>query len=152
MARNKKEQKLKNREKLLDQWLTAFTDQLKPKIIQGRYRFVNHEDMHKWNELDLPGETVWGGEPAADLITHNLKPKEFILYTNKSRAELMKELKLIPDENGKVEIREPYWMIKNDLPNIAPRLVVFTDLMVTGDPRNIKIAEEIYAKAPTDKA
>lgn len=39
---------------------------------------------------------------------------------------------------------------RDDLPNIAPRLVVYTDLMITGDPRNIKIATEIYAKTPTD--
>jgi len=64
----------------------------------------------------------------------------------------MKELKLIPDENGKVEIREPYWTIDNDHPNIAPSLVVYTDLMVTGDPRNIKAAKEIYAETITDKA
>ncbi|MEX0639326.1 MAG: type IV toxin-antitoxin system AbiEi family antitoxin [Balneolaceae bacterium] len=63
-----------------------------------------------------------------------------------------KELKLIPDENGKVAIRGPYWTIENDHPNIAPRLVVFTDLMVTGDPINNKIAEEIYAETHTDKA
>jgi hypothetical protein len=87
-AKNEDALKLKNRDKLLDQWITAFAD----------------------------------------------------------------ELKLMPDENGKVEIREPYWTVKTDLPNIAPCLVVYTDLMITGDPRNIKIAEEIYAEATTDKA
>jgi hypothetical protein len=36
--------------------------------------------------------------------------------------------------------------LSNLPPNIPPRLVVYTDLMVTGDPRKIKIAKEIYAK------
>lgn len=58
----------------------------------------------------------------------------------------------MPDENGKVEIKEPYWTLEDDLPNIAPCLVVYTDLMITGDPRNIKKSEEIYTKTPTDKA
>jgi len=146
LTRNKEELKLKSREKLLDQWLTAFTDELKPKITQGRYRFVNKEDMNKWNELQLPGKTVWGGEPAADLITHNLKPREFILYTNENRAELMKELKLAPAREGMVEVRTPYWNIDPEHPNAAPILTIYTDLMLTGDPRNANIAKALYEK------
>jgi hypothetical protein len=151
-AKNKDVLKLKNRDKLLDQWITAFADELKPRIQKGRYNFINKEDEQKWKNLPLGEQDQWGGEPAADLLTNDLKPVEYILYTKKNRAELMSRLKLIPDDNGKVEIRVPYWTVKNDLPNIAPRLVVYTDLMITGDPRNIKKAEEIYAETPTDQA
>lgn len=150
-AKNKNVLKLKNREKLLDQWITVFADELKPRIQKGRYNFINKEAEQNWKNLPLDEQDHWGGEPAADLLTNDLKPMGYILYTQKNRAELMKKFKLMPDENGKVEIREPYWTVENELPNIAPRLVVYTDLMVTGDPRNIKIAEEIYAEATTDK-
>ena len=151
-AKNEDVLKLKNRDKLLDQWITAFADELKPRIQKGRYKFINKEAEKNWKNLPLGEQDQWGGEPAADLLTNDLKPVEYILYTKKNRVELMKELKLIPEENGKVEIREPYWTVENELPNIAPGLVVYTDLMVTGDPRNIKIAEEIYAEATTDTA
>ncbi|MCC5924980.1 MAG: hypothetical protein JJU41_00330 [Bacteroidetes bacterium] len=151
-AKNKDTLKLKNREKLLDQWITAFADELKPRIQKGRYNFMNKGIEQNWKKLLLGGLDQWGGEPAADLLTNDLKPVEYILYAKKNRSELIKEFKLIPDENGKIEVREPYWSVKNDPPNIAPRLVVYTDLMITGDPRNIKIAKEIYAKTPTDKA
>ena len=150
--KNKNLLKLKNRNRLLDKWITAFTDELKPRIQKGRYNFINKEAEQNWKNLPLGEKDQWGGEPAADLLTNDLKPVEYILYTKKNRAELMKEFKLIPDENGKVEIREPYWTVVDDLPNIAPRLVVYTDLMITGDPRNIKIAKDIYAKTTTDKA
>ncbi|MCH2451526.1 MAG: hypothetical protein MK198_15485 [Gracilimonas sp.] len=150
-AKNKDVLKLKNRDKLLDKWITAFADELKPRIQKGRYNFINKKAEQNWKNLPLEEQDHWGGEPAADLLTNDLKPVEYILYTQKNRAELMKKFKLMPDENGKVEIREPYWTVENELPNIAPRLVVYTDLMVTGDPRNIKIAEEIYAEATTDK-
>jgi hypothetical protein len=151
-AENKDVLKLKNKEKLLDQWLTAFADELKPRIKKGRYNFINKEAEQNWKELQLGEQDLWGGEPAADLLTNDLIPLEYILYTQKNRAELIKKFKLIPDEKGKVEVREPFWTIEGDLPNIAPRLVVYTDLMVTGDPRNVKIAKEIYAKATADKA
>lgn len=147
LVKNNKELKLKNREKLLDQWLTAFADELKPKIEKGRYRFLNRETIYKWNELQLPGETVWGGEPAAVLITNNLKPKEFILYTNENRAQLMTELKLAPDREGMVEVRTPYWNIAPENQNVAPLLTIYTDLMLTGDPRNANIAKALYEKA-----
>lgn len=149
-AKNENVHKLKNRDKLLDQWITAFGDELKPRIQKGRYIYMNKEVEQNWKNLPLGEQDQWGGEPAADLLTNDLKPIEYILYTKKNRAELMKDLKLIPDENGKVEIREPYWTIEDNLPNIAPRLVVYTDLMTTGDPRNIKIAKEIYEETPTD--
>jgi len=150
-AKNEDVLKLKNRDKLLDQWITAFADELKPRIQKGRYNFMNKEVEQNWKNLPLGKQDQWGGEPAADLLTNDLKPVEYILYTKKNRAELMKELKLMPDENGKVVIREPYWTVENDLPNLAPRLVVYTELMITGEPRNIKLAEEIYAETTTDK-
>lgn len=144
LAKNKKVWKLKNRDKLLDQWLTAFTDELKPRIQKGKYRFMNKEAEQDWQNLELAPGTVWGGEPAADLFTHNLKPKYFILYTDKTRAGLMKDYKLIPDEEGKVEVREPYWTVENEIPKTAPKLTVYTDLMETGDPRNANSAKQIY--------
>lgn len=151
-AKNKNVLKLKNRDQLLDQWITAFADELKPRIQKARYTFLNKEVEQNWKNLPLGEDDMWGGEPAADLLTNDLKPLEYIIYTKKNRAELMKQFKLIPDENGKVEIREPYWTIAGALPNIAPHLVVYTDLIVTGDARNIKAAKEVYAKTIENKA
>ena len=146
LAKNRQVLKLKNRERLLDQWLTAFADELKPRIQKGRYNFINREAEQSWQELETGAGTVWGGEPAADLLTHNLKPREFILYTDRNRAALMKEFKLIPDEEGVVDVREPYWTVENETPKVAPLLAVYTDLMETGDPRNVNIANQIYEK------
>lgn len=151
-AQNRNVLKLKNRDQLLDQWITAFADKLKPRIQKARYAFLNKEVERNWKKLPLGEDDMWGGEPAADLLTNDLKPLEYIIYTKKNRTELMKQFKLIPDENGKVEIREPYWTIAGALPNIAPRLVVYTDLIETGDARNIKAAKEVYAKTIENKA
>ncbi|MEX1211341.1 MAG: type IV toxin-antitoxin system AbiEi family antitoxin [Balneolaceae bacterium] len=147
---NENEIQLKNHDRLLDQWLTAFADELKPRILKGRYQFVNREAEQNWKKLKLGAGTMWGGEPAADLMTQDLKPEEFILYTRKKRADLMNELKLVPDKVGNVEVREPYWTFGTKDPAIAPMLTIYTDLMETGDPRNMKIAKQIYARATED--
>jgi hypothetical protein len=142
----KKQLKLINKKELLDAWITAFMDELKPKIRAGTWRFIDEGNEENWREMDLGANTVWGGEPAADLITGNLRPLKFTLYTTKKKAELMRDLKLQPDENGNVEIIRPYWTIENTNFNTAPHLAIYTDLMMTGDPRNAKIAREIYEK------
>lgn len=147
---NENEIQIKNRDQLLNHWVTAFADELKPRIMKGRYAFINRKVEENWENLPFGAETMWGGEPAADLLTHDLKPKEFILYTRKGRADLMKQLKLIPDEKGNIEVREPYWTIETKDPAMAPLLTIYTDLMETGDPRNMKIAKQIYARATED--
>lgn len=147
LEKSKKVWKLKNKDKLFDQWLTAFADELKPRIQKGWYRFMDKETEQKWQKLVLAPGTVWGGEPAADLLTNGLKPQEFILYTDKNRADLMKMYKLIPDDEGNVEVREPYWTVENETLNVAPKLTVYTDLMETGDPRNTNIAKQICEEA-----
>lgn len=146
LAKSKNILQLKNREKLLDQWITAFTDELKPRILKGRYGFINREAEQNWKKLRLGTGTMWGGEPAADRLTNDLKPLEFILYTQKGRAALMKEFKMVPDNEGNIEVREPYWTIEPDHPDTAPLLTIYTDLMETGDPRNMNIAKQLYAK------
>jgi hypothetical protein len=66
-AKNEDVLKLKNRDKLLDQWITAFADELKPRIQKGRYNFINKEAEQNWKNLPLGEQDHWGGEPAADL-------------------------------------------------------------------------------------
>lgn len=147
LPKNKKMLQLKNREKLMDQWITGFVDELKPRIVRGRYTFINRKAEQNWKKLNLETEAVWGGEPAADLLTNDLKPLEFILYTILPRADLMKKLKIVPDNNGNIEIREPYWVMHDHNTNTAPALVVYTDLIETGDPRNVNAAKKLYEKA-----
>lgn len=147
LAKTQNVMQLKNRDKMLDQWITAFADELKPRIIKGRYTFINKETEQNWKDMNLGPDTVWGGEPAADLLTHNLKPLNYIIYTRRSRGELMKNFKLMPDKEGNIEVREPYWTVDNPHPKTAPMLTIYTDLMETGDPRNINIANQLYETA-----
>lgn len=146
LSKSKTTFKLINKDRLLDQWITAFTDELKPSIQKGRYRFMDIDTEQNWQNMELTPGTVWSGEPAADLINQNLKPNEYILYTQMNRADLMKTYTLIPDDQGNVEVREPYWSVKYESRKIAPILTVYTDLMETGDPRNVKAAKTIYEK------
>ena len=151
IKKDRKTYRLKNKRKLLDQWITAFSKELKPRITTGRYSFLSLEAEYTWKKRELDEETMWGGEPAADIITKNLQPKEFILYTRKTRGDLMKSYKLKPDEEGRIEVRTPYWKVDSEYPDTAPLVTVYVDLMESGDPRNMNIANELYEANLNDR-
>lgn len=135
-----------NKKAVLDKWLEAYEQRLKPTLHLGNYRFANREDFFRWNELILdPDKTVWGGEPAGDIYTDYLKPETLTLYTNEAKADLMKRYRLVPDPQGNVKVYEKFWQTNpNHQQPVVPPLLAYTDLMNTGNQRCIDTATKIY--------
>ena len=129
-----------NREELLDRWIHEYAIQLRPNLKLGRYSL-----MGNWKEIKLNhAKTLWGGEPAADLLTNHLRPEKFILYTKENRLELMKNYRLIPKDTGEVEVLELFW--NNDKYNVmtAPPILIYAELILNGGKRNTETAGLIY--------
>ncbi|MBK8493500.1 MAG: hypothetical protein IPL49_22175 [Saprospirales bacterium] len=84
LKQGKKGWRLHQRKALLERWIPAYTDQLKPGLLLGRYRFAREE---KWQELPLPPGIQWGGEPAAYLMTKYLRPEAWTVYTDLRRRQ-----------------------------------------------------------------
>lgn len=140
----KKEFKLNNKKDLLDKWVAAYDHRLKPALRVGTFRFLKEDDFTHWKKLGLrPGKTLWGGEPAGDLLTNYLLPEELTLYTNEARNELLKNYKLIPDENGPVKVYQKFWRL-DDNKRTVPPLLVYADLINTNDRRCRDTAQKIY--------
>ena len=57
---------------------------------------------------------------------------------------MIKNYRLIPDELGKVLVYKKFWNIAEENKNTVPPLLVYTDLMNTGDRRCIETAQKIY--------
>ncbi len=92
---------LVNRVKLLDKWVDAYTQRLKPSLLVGHYKLMKELDIRDWQEWPLTGpETSWGGEPAADLLTDHLQPAYLTLYTRQTKTDVMKQFKLLPTQPG----------------------------------------------------
>ncbi len=143
---------LTNKRALLRKWTNYYNEALQSKLSLGTYRFVSKETFDHWQELTLQeGETFWGGEPAADLLTHHLRPGQLILYTSESKASLMKNYKLVPDKKGPVKIYQKFWYQESQNTNIAPPLLVYTDLMNWGDKRSRETANIIYEQYLRDQ-
>ncbi len=137
---------LKNTSKLLERWIVEFNAVLRPRIVRKRMRFVNPDGQRNWQHLNTQsndGVILWGGEPGGALLTNNLRPEQFVIFTDLDLSELAKQFRLVPGENGEIEVLQKFW--KNDLGNdkIAPALLIYADLINSGFGRNIETAKQI---------
>ena len=137
---------LKNTNELLERWIVEFNAVLRPRIVRKRMRFIDSDWQRNWQQLDTQsndGVILWGGEPGGALITNNLRPEQFVIFTDLELSGLAKKFRLVPGENGEIEVLQKFW--KNDLGNdkIAPALLIYADLINSGFGRNIETAKQI---------
>lgn len=138
-----------NTEQLRRKWIELFPTVLRPKIKMGSFRFMDKDMNRNWK--DIPNTFFrWGGEPAGALLTNYLNPEKFTMYTSFTKLVLMKQLKLIPDENGNVELLETFWN-ENDFSVYSPSnrqdvvspFLAYAELVISFDSRNRETAERI---------
>ncbi len=147
---NKNVLRLNNKKDLMNKWITGYEDKLKKTLFIGKFRFNNNE----WKNIKFENnKTLWGGEPAAEILTHYLHPQAFTVYTKEVIKELIKQYFLIPDINGNVEVYKKFWNFDDVTINekTVPPLLIYADLINTGDNRNLETAKLIYERYLQDK-
>ena len=145
---NDKKIRLTNKKRLFEKWADAYEMRLKPDLLLGKFRFKNLDAQNNWKNIPLSKKSFWGGEPAADLLTNYLRPAIFTLYSTETRNELIKTYHFIPDANGNIEIYKPFETI-SEVHKITP-LLVYADLLNTGDSRNFEVAQKIKEQYEKD--
>ncbi|MFM9949324.1 MAG: type IV toxin-antitoxin system AbiEi family antitoxin [Saprospiraceae bacterium] len=137
--------KLINKKELLEKWISAYLEKLKPALKVGTFRFLKEADFINWRNVSLQiGKTWWGGEPAGDLYTNHLHPGELTLYTTETRNDLIKNYRLIPDDKGNVNAYKKFWRPDEENSIVVPPLLAYCDLINTNDRRCIETAQKIY--------
>lgn len=127
-----------NKRELIHRWINAYATELRPKTIIGTFKVPEN-----WRNLGLrENTTVWGGEPAADMLTNYLRPEKYILHTREEGIDLMKKYRLVPAEDGKLEVLEMFW--RNEHPRLAPPILVYAELILEGGKRNEETAKRIF--------
>jgi hypothetical protein len=129
---------------LLQEWVAFYPATLRPKLQPRRFRAQDRE----WaQETDLtPFDAYWGGEVAADRLTHHLKPAMLTIYTRYNPTKLIAEFRLRADVNGDVEILDAFWdqNLITGTRDVVPPILAYADLMTTTDARNLEAAKLIY--------
>ena len=139
---------LKNKPELLNRWIVAYQDVLRPRLLKRKMRFIDKSKYNNWKamlESPTDGAILWSGEPAAAFLTNYLKPALFTIYTTKSWQECSKLFEMIPDENGDIEILTIFWNLEPDRTDkpIVPPVLIYTDLINSGSDRNLETAKII---------
>lgn len=148
-----------NTQKLLDRWIEVYPEKLKPKQLIGEYIA---DDPYWWKQIDIEKyDGYWGGEIAAEKYTGYLKPQVATVYLHKKAlnklladAHLRKATKWHEEKAGTVVIYQPFWdedmMVLDTEPvayinkELVHPILVYADLVATGDTRNIETARRIY--------
>ena len=143
--------RLIRRKELLDMWVEAYPEKLKPKLFLGRYQARNKD---WWRNADVKKyHAMWGGEVAAAIITNYLKPYTATIYTPENPALMLLENQLRKDPDGNVEVLKMFWKPNGGIErqndkkqhgDCAPYFLVYAELIATADQRNIETAKIIY--------
>jgi len=135
---------LAQRENLVKRWVMAYPEQLRPKLILGT--FCGPEKW--WLHGRLSSEdTMWSGEVAAHKMTGYLHPETVTIYCKAQKLNgLLLSNRLRKDPDGNIEILEKFWNTddKTASGELVHPLLVYADLVASGDPRNAEVAEKIY--------
>lgn len=137
---------LLQRPALIEKWTAAYAEQLVPRHIVRRFRA---ETPDWWKKANLGAHNaLWGGDVAADRMTGYLKPGEITLYAKSIPATLLREQRMRADPAGDVAVVEIFWNFPptETEQDRVPPLLVYADLMATGDPRAIETAGLIHER------
>ena len=149
-GRHKRNRRLLEPGRLLDEWVTNFPIKLRPKLNPRRFLAP---DPGWWQQAPLEAGARWGGEVAAARLTGYLKPETYTVYLDpqndrEALTALVKQYRLRADPRGNVEILDAFWNFPPEgaEPDVVPPLLVYADLMATLDPRNLEVAKRIRAQ------
>jgi hypothetical protein len=146
-----KRRRLNATKRLLDEWALAYARRLRAKTLQATYAAT---DLDGWKTWPLePGDAVWGAEPAANLLVNYLRPGVLTLYADKMPPRLLVEKKMKPASGAQpdertVEWRKPFWgtLAAAVRPDTVHPVLVYADLLATGDARCMETAQLVYDK------
>ena len=139
----RKPRKLLQPERILQEWVTYYPTTLRPKLNPRIFQ----ADTDRLRLADLkPQKALWGGEVAAERLTHFLKPEHFMIYAREPLTTLLATNRMRADPMGNVEVLDVFWQFAadTDYPDLVPPVLAYADLLATHDGRNAEAAKLIY--------
>ena len=132
-------------QQLARRWVELYAGILKPKLRTrvclgpGPYEIV--EEVKAWDS-----DVQLGGETAMLTKGYGIRPEESLFYGVYPWKEVTRALRLRPDPEGNIVLRERFWnptyFPKSGL---APSLLIFADEFADGDERQALIAQEMWS-------
>ena len=118
--------------RLLDLWVDAFLQRLRPKLLLGRFEVP---DLGLLDTLDPHAhEFQVGGEFAARDMTGYLRPGSAVLYADRVPPRLIAALRLERSPRGNLDLVKRFWNFATGELRV-PDVLVYADLLQSNDAR-----------------
>lgn len=147
----KKGRVLEKRQKLIKQWVEAYPLELRPQLKPQRFK-VRQTDWWKTLQYEQwENFNIWlGGEAAAAELTRYIRPELITVYGKPEFNKFAQIIQPARDEHGNFELLEPFWNFEveniDTEQRLCPPLLIYADLMATGNARQWDAAEIIREK------
>jgi hypothetical protein len=142
--RKGKTTKLLRTKELVQEWVTYYPANLRPKLQARRFQ----ADRDKLLAIDLaPLCAYWGGEYAAERLTHYLRAERFTIYlAGPPPPPLLTGARMRLAADGNTEILQIFWNreLVEPAATIVPPLLIYAEFMATADARNVETAKQLY--------
>lgn len=137
------------RKELFRRWVENYGESFRPTLNPIRFRSTKH-DGRWWENVDIKDyNAYWGGETGAAKIIGHLKPEIATIYSDSLLPRFQAKYGLVRDKFGNIEILNKFWTA-GEIGDAAPPLVIYADLMLTADRRNLETAQMIYERYLAD--
>lgn len=148
LARSRAGLRIAKRRDLLDRWLAAYPDVVRPRWQVGRFRTQNEDPEALETRLrEVMAKETWalGGGAAAWRMTHYYRGTETIVHLREPPPDLAMRLRAIPAADGPLTILRTPGLIAYESveQNLAHPLLVYTEMLTSSDARTRESAEEI---------
>lgn len=144
-------------QRYVQEWVSLYPSRLRAKLSSSRFASTNPDWWRSFNFETLHG--LLGGEAAADLVTGNLRPARVTIYSHAAPTnEFMLKARLRPDPAGDVEVLQAFWPEGQSrgwpegTAQLVHPLLIYADLLASGDSRNLEIARTIYEQCLSSPA
>lgn len=133
------------RRRLLERWVVAYGERLRPGLVLGRFQ---PPTAAWWKEAVLDSG-LWTGEVAAAILTRYLKPGTTAIFSPSPANDFILRHGLKMDPRGDVEFLKPFWReppLWKPEKNCVHPLLVYADLLAIDDDRTRETAQVVYDK------
>ena len=135
---------------LLDRWVSAYADVLRPRLLIGRYDPGSTDPgaVEARIEKALADRVPWayGGTAAGQRLTRHYRGEETVLHIASGTADpVTRQLKAPPKRDGNLVLVQPPapLALKGPLPHVAHPLLVYAEMLCATSPRAAEAAREI---------
>ncbi|WP_369920102.1 type IV toxin-antitoxin system AbiEi family antitoxin [Marinomonas polaris] len=126
-------------ERMLNLWVEAYRLSIRPKLGGIRLQFEGD-----WQDVPMKENDFWGGEAAAEKLTHYLHPQELQLFTRQPLQKKLAQLKCRPNPEGNLWLVPAFWGAKLAWSETSQALLAVAELEASKDSRNIEVARMIH--------